>query len=209
MSWLGNKVPDAILETGIIVWIVGRCYSTHWRDDFVLATAFLAVVSIFVKREAVMTRTLIRAYCVSALVLATAVVVWAFVHVREENSGETGFLNTVIAQSKGQKKIRLNRKIRHLGNVVYYFTKYYLLSDVKVTLKEFPSEIISDGSLEPQKIPCFLKRSSPSLLLTSTESYSQSCWRALFPSKSKCVKFSVIRYWGGAIISQTQSLFPG
>ena len=75
MPWLGNKVPDAILETGIIVWIVGRRYSTHWCDDFVLATAFLAVVSIFVKCEAVMTRTLIRAYCVPALVLTAAVVV--------------------------------------------------------------------------------------------------------------------------------------
>lgn len=97
MSWLGNKVPDAILETGIIVWIVGRRYSAHWCDDFVLATAFLAVVSIFVKCKAVVTRALIRAYCVPALVLATAVVVCAFVHVSEENSGETGFLNAAIA----------------------------------------------------------------------------------------------------------------
>lgn len=87
--------------------------------------------------------------------------------------------------------------------------KQNLLSDVKVILMKLPSDVINGGNRTPQNSPCFLRTSSPSLLATSTESYSHSSWYKLLPSRSKCVKFRVIRYWGGAIISQTQFLFPG
>lgn len=111
MSWFGNKVPDAILKAGIIVWIVWRCYSTHGCDNFILATALFAVMAIFVKRKTIVTRTLIRSYRVPALVLTTTVVVRAFVHVREEDGGETSFLNTVIAEREKEREREYQKRI--------------------------------------------------------------------------------------------------
>lgn len=53
-------------------------------------------MSIFVKRKSVVTRALIRAYRVSALVLTTAIVGRTLVHVGEENCSKTSFLDTEI-----------------------------------------------------------------------------------------------------------------
>lgn len=82
-------------------------------------------------------------------------------------------LHAEIYRRSSRKKDIPEKEIRRDCSNVH--SSRYLLSDVKVTLMELPSEVMSDGNLEPQKTPCFLKISSPSLLLTSTESYSHSC----------------------------------
>lgn len=114
MARLGNKMPDAIFQARIIIRIVWRCYSTHRCGDFVLATAFLTIVSIFVKRKSVVTRALIRAYCVSALVLTTAIVGRTLVHVGEEYCSKTSFLDTAITHGmkciEGRLVKRYSRK---------------------------------------------------------------------------------------------------
>lgn len=104
MPGLGNKMPDAILEPGIMVRIVRRRYSAHGCNDFVLAAALFAVVTIFVKRETVVTRALVRSYCVPALVLTASVVVGTFVHVREENRGETSLLDAMVDKANRDKR---------------------------------------------------------------------------------------------------------
>lgn len=120
MARLGNKMPDAIFQARIIIRIVWRCYSTHRCGDFVLATAFLTIVSIFVKRKSVVTRALIRAYCVSALVLTTAIVGRTLVHVGEEYCSKTSFLDTAITHGmkciEGHLVKRYSRKKDILRN---------------------------------------------------------------------------------------------
>lgn len=68
-------------------------------------------MAIFMKRKTVVTRTLIRSYRVSAFVLTTTVVVRAFVHVREEDGGETSFLNTVIAERGKEREREYQKRI--------------------------------------------------------------------------------------------------
>lgn len=97
------------------------------------------------------------------------------------------------------------------------------LSELNSIRRLCPTDVIIGGIREPQKTPCFLKSLSPNLLLMSTLSYSQSCYRfngfklkrknvstlTLLPSKSKWVKLRVILKLWGAIISQMQFLLGG
>ena len=105
------------------------------------------------------------------------------------------------------------------------------LSVLNSRRKLLPTDVTRGGLRGPQNMPCLRNSFSPVLLRISTLSYSQSCykveseWRnkkklgwiftllikklTLLPSKSKCVKLSVIRYCGGATISQMQFLFGG
>lgn len=51
------------------------------------------------------------------------------------------------------------------------------LSEANSSLRELPSEVITGGSLDPQKMPC--RRISPEPILEDNDrlSYSQSCWK--------------------------------
>lgn len=88
MAWLRGEMPNAILTTGIIIRIVRRSDRSHGRGDLVLAATLFAIVTVFVKRETVVTGTLVRTYRILALVLAAPVVIGALVHIREEYGSE-------------------------------------------------------------------------------------------------------------------------
>ena len=49
------------------------------------------------------------------------------------------------------------------------------LSELNSNLKEFPSLVITGGSLDPQNNPCFLTSPDPILEDNAKLSYSQSC----------------------------------
>lgn len=92
MSRCRYESPHAILVARIVIWVVWRAYYPLRGRDLVLAAALLAVVAILVQRKAIVTRALIRANCVSTVVLATPIVVGALVHVSEEHGGESRFV---------------------------------------------------------------------------------------------------------------------
>ena len=72
-------MPDAFLASGIRMRVIWTQYFTEWRADFVLAAAFFAVVTVFVKREPVVASAHVRANRVATFLLAAAVVNGAFV----------------------------------------------------------------------------------------------------------------------------------
>ena len=51
------------------------------------------------------------------------------------------------------------------------------LSDKNSSLNELPSEVMTGGSLDPQKTPCFRISPEPSFEDRARLSYSQSCWK--------------------------------
>jgi len=81
-------MPNAVFTTRIIFRIVRRGDRSHGRGDLVFTTAFLAIVTVLVKRETVVARTLVRAYRVLTLVLTTSIVIGTLVHIREKYSSE-------------------------------------------------------------------------------------------------------------------------
>lgn len=92
---LRGEMPDAIFTAGIIIRVVRRSDRPHGRGDLVFATALLAIVAVIVQRETVVAGALIRTYSVFALVLTTAIVIGALVHIREKHGGEARFLDAV------------------------------------------------------------------------------------------------------------------
>ena len=54
------------------------------------------------------------------------------------------------------------------------------LSDKNSNLKEFPSDVIMGGNLDPQYNPCFLISPEPILDESAKLSYSQSCCKEYF-----------------------------
>lgn len=81
-----SEMPDTIFTAGVRIRIVGAADFAMWRGDFVLATAFLAVVFVLVQREPVIAHALVRSWCVFALVLTTTVIDGALVHVCQKNA---------------------------------------------------------------------------------------------------------------------------
>lgn len=81
-----GEVPDAILPARIGVRIIWAADLAVGCRNLMFATTFLTVVFVFVQREPVVTRALVRSGCVFALMLTASVIDGTLVHVCENGS---------------------------------------------------------------------------------------------------------------------------
>ena len=91
-----GEMPNAFLARRIGVWVVWAENVSVRCPNFMFATAFLTVVTVFVQSEAVVARTHVRADGVTTFLLTAAVVDGALVLVGEVNGGEACLLHRVI-----------------------------------------------------------------------------------------------------------------
>jgi hypothetical protein len=91
-----GEMPNAFLAGRIGVRVVRAENFAVRRPNFVFASAFLAVVTVFVQRESVVARAHVRADGVATFLLTAAVVDGALVLVGEVNGGEARLLHRVI-----------------------------------------------------------------------------------------------------------------
>lgn len=116
VSGRGCKVPDAVFLAGIIIRVIRRGDRARGRCYFVLAAAFLAVVSVIVEGKSIVTGAVIRADRIFALVLTAPVVVRALVHVREEYRREAGLLHAASSFVIGHTAYGTSRRVYRYNN---------------------------------------------------------------------------------------------
>lgn len=98
------------------------------------------------KRKSVVTRTLIRAYCVSALVLTTAIVGRTLVHVGEENCGKTSFLDTAITHGMKCMRRSSRKKVFWKKDILKKFLKRLFVTLPVIRREGYPHGVALRGN---------------------------------------------------------------